>query len=141
MSAAADGNHDAHRGAAPKAAGGIVNGEREYLVECESLLKFIGSDACYLTLLFLLSQYSLPSLYLAFFTVSARVRRSPEVRSRFYRRKLVFSRYAVTNNETLQHLLDAHPLAGTKNSMITTRHRRYRLFPLPISASYSNYIS
>jgi len=30
------------RGAAPKAAGGIVGGEREYLVECESLLKFIS---------------------------------------------------------------------------------------------------
>ena len=33
---------EAMRGPAPKAAGGIVGGEREYLVECESLLKFIS---------------------------------------------------------------------------------------------------
>src|SRR3954471_2654337 len=30
-----------------------------------------GSDACFLTLFFLLSQYSIPSLYLASFTLSA----------------------------------------------------------------------
>ena len=80
---AADGNHDAHRDATPKAARGIVGGEREYFVECESLFKFIGSDTCYLTLLFLLFQYSIPSLYLALFTASARVRRFPEICSRF----------------------------------------------------------
>ena len=33
---------EAMRGAAPEAAGGIVGGEREYLVECESMLKFIS---------------------------------------------------------------------------------------------------
>src|SRR5437660_312808 len=109
-----------------------------YTIESEF---FAHTDLCFPhSLLFSISRLDFSSVWLPSL-LPTRVHRSPEVRSRFYRRKLVFSRYAVTNNGTLQHLLDAHPLAGTKDSMITTRHRRCRLFPLPISASYSNYIS